>query len=178
MPQAPGTACATLPVPCAAAEACCLPGGTCADVTDAACVAQGGTPQGPGTTCALSPCAGARPGWVADGAARAGTPLTVRRSATPPQLDLAWGASCSASHVDYAIYEGVIGTYYSHVPLQCSTADATSATISPSAADSRYYLITPVTASAEGSLGVDSFGVERPQAATSPCHAAQDIGCP
>ena len=32
-------------------QACCLPDGTCADLTHDACVARGGDPQGPGTDC-------------------------------------------------------------------------------------------------------------------------------
>lgn len=37
---------------CCNEEACCLPDGTCADLSRAECLAQGGTPQGCGTKCA------------------------------------------------------------------------------------------------------------------------------
>ncbi|HNQ24829.1 MAG TPA: C25 family cysteine peptidase, partial [Phycisphaerae bacterium] len=40
------------PVP----EACCLPDGSCADLTPAACASQGGTPWGGGTSCATVSC--------------------------------------------------------------------------------------------------------------------------
>lgn len=38
-------------------RACCLPGGTCMNLPPATCIAQGGTPQGPGVLCASNPCA-------------------------------------------------------------------------------------------------------------------------
>jgi len=44
---------------CAAAEACCIPGVGCDDLTPAACLTAGGTSQGPGTVCATTECAGA-----------------------------------------------------------------------------------------------------------------------
>ncbi len=37
-------------------EACCFSDGTCADMFPPDCVVQGGTPQGPGTDCATTPC--------------------------------------------------------------------------------------------------------------------------
>ena len=43
-------------------EACCLPDGTCADLTRAECLAQGGTPQGCGTKCADVECGADCPG--------------------------------------------------------------------------------------------------------------------
>src|SRR6185295_723915 len=40
----------------ASREACCLPNGTCQDLTSSQCQAAGGAPQGPGTTCATTTC--------------------------------------------------------------------------------------------------------------------------
>ncbi|MBK8913180.1 MAG: hypothetical protein IPM64_01030 [Phycisphaerales bacterium] len=40
-----------------ACQACCLPGGGCADVRPADCLVMGGTPQGAGTLCATTICA-------------------------------------------------------------------------------------------------------------------------
>ncbi|UCG58974.1 MAG: PASTA domain-containing protein, partial [Phycisphaerales bacterium] len=37
-------------------QACCLPDGTCRDLTTQECLAQGGIPQGQGTTCATTDC--------------------------------------------------------------------------------------------------------------------------
>src|SRR6185436_7320748 len=52
----------------------------------------------------------ATPGAVPDGAPE--TPLTVTTNGSDLTLD--WGVSCAASGVDYAIYQGTIGNYYSH----------------------------------------------------------------
>jgi hypothetical protein len=104
-------------------------------------------------------------------------PLRVVKSAVVPELDISWSDSCSPSHSDYAIHEGSIGAYYSHVGLMCSTANLTSATLAPGAT-SRYYIAVALTASHEGSYGLDSFGVERPVSTSGTCAPLQDIGCP
>jgi len=85
---------------------------------------------------------------------------------TPGNLDLSWGASCSGSSPDYAVDEGIVGTWYSHAPLRCTTASALSATITPSGGN-RYYLIAPVLNDFTGSLGTNSAGAERPDAEPS-----------
>jgi hypothetical protein len=46
----------TLDTPCPRDGACCLPDGTCTDVTSAACAALGGAPQGAGTACGTTAC--------------------------------------------------------------------------------------------------------------------------
>lgn len=40
---------------CSAVEACCMPGGYCAELQRSCCTASGGTPGGPGSTCPSSP---------------------------------------------------------------------------------------------------------------------------
>ncbi len=42
--------------PCGASQACCLPDGTCVDTSEVCCRETGGTPQGPGTSCATFSC--------------------------------------------------------------------------------------------------------------------------
>ena len=37
-------------------QACCYPNGVCADLAPATCLSTGGSPQGVGTTCTLTPC--------------------------------------------------------------------------------------------------------------------------
>jgi hypothetical protein len=76
-------------------------------------------------------------------------------------LQLSWGASCVPTDVDYEVYEGAIGSYYSHAPVLCSTSGATSTTIVP-AGYSTYYLVVPRSAQREGSFGLDGAGAERP----------------
>ena len=117
------------------------------------------------------PClAAAHPGRVPDGAEVPGTPLLVARNGSAPSyLDLSWSASCSSSAIDYAIYQGQIGSWTSHAPLTCSTGGALAATIAPGSGD-RYFLVVPLEATTEGSYGVDSAGAARPPS-PSPCRS-------
>jgi glucose/arabinose dehydrogenase len=117
------------------------------------------------------------PGRVPDGGPVPGTPLTVAKSvAIPGSLDLAWGASCGPTAFDYAVYEGAIGSWYSHTGIVCGTAGARAATIAP-APGNRYYLVVPMDDQSEGSYGTASSGAERPrpgghcrtQRNTTPC---------
>jgi hypothetical protein len=174
-PQGQGTACAT--ANCPGPEACCMPDGSCTDSLATDCTAAGGSPRGAGTTCATENCAVAlKPGYVPNGATRAGNPLRVVKAAAAGDLTLTWDTSCSASATDYAIYEGTIGTWYSHSGLACSTANALTFTVTP-AAGSHYYVVVPLTTTDEGSYGMDSRGNERPVAATGACRPTQLLGC-
>ncbi len=103
-----------------------------------------------------------------------GTPLSMRK-AGGTLLTLAWGPSCRSGDVDYEVYEGILGSFTSHVPVHCSTGGATSATISPSS-ESHYYLVVP-TAGVEGSYGRNSFGLERP-ASDFACVSQAIANCP
>jgi hypothetical protein len=79
-------------------------------------------------------------------------------------LTLNWGSSCAPSDADYEVYEGSLtGPFvYSHTSKLCSTGGATMATF-PAPPGSAYYLIVPKNAVSEGSYGLKSGGVERPQ---------------
>ncbi len=116
----------------------------------------------------------------ATGAGAVGDSLRVDRSAvTPGDITLSWGASCSAYASDYAIYEGTLGSWYSHVQRTCTDtgADLTE-DLTPSTASS-YYLVVPLGADGEGSYGTDSTGAERPIGSGARCAAVQSIGpCP
>ena len=50
--------------------------------------------------------------------------IGVAKSGT--DVTLSWGASCTATDTDYEVYEGTLGTWYSHEPRSCTTAGATS----------------------------------------------------
>lgn len=104
-------------------------------------------------------------GAVPDGWHVPGTPLGVE-VAPGGQLRLSWGASCTASDSDYAIYQGVLGDFESHLPIACTTAGLLNATITPSAG-SAYYLVVPRNAFREGSYGLQSNGTERPEGFTT-----------
>jgi hypothetical protein len=101
--------------------------------------------------------------------------LTVSASAGG-DLTLSWGVSCAPSDSDYEVYEGIIGSYYSHTARLCSTGGATTITFSP-AGPNRYYLVVPRNVQREGSYGTSSTGAERP-APPSACLIQQLDACP
>ena len=97
-------------------------------------------------------------------ASEPGSVPTVRidKSASiPGDLSVSWDASCAAPGPDYAIYEGVVGTWYAHAAVRCGTAGALAATLTPGNGN-RYYLIAPMRGGLTGSLGTNASGVERP----------------
>jgi hypothetical protein len=103
-------------------------------------------------------------GSVPDGAGGTG-PLLVDRD-PGGTLRLTWSPACLPAAADYAVYEGTIGDFTSHVPLVCSTSGATAATIAPGAGD-RYYLVVPNDGAVEGSYGRGSESWPRPPSATA-----------
>ncbi len=128
---------------------------------------------GPDPPPAFPPCAApGAPGRLTD-------PLAVNRSPTFfNRLVLSWGPSCSAGAEDYAIYEGQLGNWYSHLPVDCSDdgADLTEEIIT--APGDRYYLVVPINPTEEGSYSTNGDGGERPVGASA-CVAAQSIdACP
>jgi hypothetical protein len=115
------------------------------------------------------------PGGVPGSDGLPGTPLTVAPAAAG-DITLAWGSACSAGASDYEIYEGAIGTYYSHLAKFCSTGGLTSKTFTP-ASGSRYYLVVARNALREGSYGSASSGVPRPQGSGA-CLIREPAACP
>jgi hypothetical protein len=92
-------------------------------------------------------------------------------------ITLDWFPSCSVDDIDYEVYEGTIGTWYSHQSVTgfCMTG-GTTATFN-AAAGNRYYLVVPTNGATEGSYGVDGLAAERPIGAQQ-C-AVQVLGnCP
>ncbi len=97
-----------------------------------------------------------------DGPPGNATKLKVQKSSTSPgSLVLSWTASTCARVTDYAIYEGTIGSWYSHSNLTCSTGGSTTADITPGSGNT-YYIIVPENKIVEGSYGTNSSGNERP----------------
>jgi len=107
--------------------------------------------------------------------------LRVGKSlSTPGNIRLSWGASCSTGASDYGIFEGTIGDYTSHISAVCTDLGGDRvAEIIPQSISS-YYLVVPLTGTAEGSYGRDSNGFERPPAPTiDRCRVTQITGtCP
>jgi hypothetical protein len=91
-------------------------------------------------------------------------------------VTLSWDGSCVATDADYAVYEGALGAFTSHVPRLCSTAGARSAALALPAGDA-YWLVVPRNAAAEGSYGQDGGGAERPPAVAA-CLPASVAACP
>jgi hypothetical protein len=120
---------------------------------------------------------GAPAGAVPDGDDRPGTQLTLAKG-TGGTIDLAWGASCLPGDNDHGIYEGLLGSFGSHVPVTCFAGASTSASVTPGAGN-RYYVVVPANASFEGSYGLDSSGTERAVSA-APClpQSTGDPVCP
>lgn len=118
----------------------------------------------------------AAPGTVPDGATVPGTELKVTKL-LGGNIQITWGASCSASANNHAVYEGTlpIAGVYNHTSRNCSLGNVLSASLAPSAGN-RYYLIVPETAANEGSYGRATGGAERPQGGGA-CKP-QLLGCP
>lgn len=139
------------------------------------------TATGPGgSTSEFSACLSAAgppgSGRVPDGSDLGSSPLTVSREGSG-DLALSWSESCHPNDADYEVYEGELGMVYSHAPVTCSTAGATTHTFTP-AAGARYYLVVPTNGSIEGSYGLDSDLAERPSLAGA-CHPQQiGVNCP
>lgn len=91
-------------------------------------------------------------------------PVTITLDkATPVGCDLCniiinWSPSCSEGGEDYGIYQGTIGTWYSHSSIVCTDTGANlTETLTPGAGN-RYYLVVAHNAKAEGSYGNCSAG--------------------
>lgn len=114
-------------------------------------------------------------GEVPDAGALPGDPLLVSRTGTT--LTLSWDTSCSLSDHDYEIYEGSIGSNYSHTQKLCTTGGATSISFAEPVG-SVYYLVVPKNAVSEGSYGRNSSGVERPQGLIACLPQQAALTCP
>jgi hypothetical protein len=96
-----------------------------------------------------------------DGIFNGAPPMTIAKE-PGGELTLMWDVSCNGADEDYAVYEGEFGFWNTHVPKLCSTGGMIEATIEPEPGP-RYFIVVPHNWTFEGSYGVDSFSVERPQ---------------
>jgi hypothetical protein len=103
--------------------------------------------------------AGVAAGRVPDGDSVPGAQLQIDKAGA--DLSLTWSGSCVAADTDYAIYAGSVGNFSSHLPVLCTTAGATSATLTPQPGN-RFFVVVPTSSNREGSYGVDSAGQPRP----------------
>ena len=89
--------------------------------------------------------------------------ITIAKVAgLPNDLTLSWTTSCSGGADDYGIYEGKIGSWTSHVSIDCSDDFSDLSEQITTSATSNYYLVVPHNTNDEGSYGLDSGSVERP----------------
>ncbi len=111
------------------------------------------------------------PGHVPDGSD--GAPLLVGKNPAGG-LDLSWATACGTTANDYSIHAGTLGSWYDHDAVACSTGSSLQSTIGVTSGDS-YYLIAPLSNTAEGGYGEDSGGGQRPPSSgvcrptNSPC---------
>lgn len=93
-------------------------------------------------------------------------------------LRIQWSASCSAGAEDYGIYEGALGSWYSHTQVDCSDSGADLMEDIGTTSGNRYYLVTAHNVNDEGSYGQDSAGSEIPVGALV-CQSPQVLNpCP
>lgn len=118
----------------------------------------------------------ANPGRVYEGTVYP-FPITLAKSTvTPGNVIISWSPSCSSGAEDYGVYEGTLGTWYSHVavtPVAGTACVDTFADLMEEIAPSgpaMYYLVVPHNVAEEGSYGDDRVNgrvpltLERPQA--------------
>ncbi len=129
----------------------------------------------PKLTIDFSPPAASPAGKVPDGDDVSGTPLVLAKG-LGGAVDLQWGVSCLGTDTDFAVYEGSLGAFTSHVPVVCSTTNLPMASLVPSAGN-RYFIVVPRNASREGSYGRSSANVERPPSGAA-CLPQALAACP
>jgi hypothetical protein len=108
---------------------------------------------------------------------------SVEGASAPPfhrrsDIVVSWAQSCADGAEDYGIYEGTIGTWYSHTMKDCSDAGGDRTEPITPGAGNRYYLVVARNALVEGSYGQATSGAERPVGAAV-CAASQVVtACP
>jgi hypothetical protein len=128
-----------------------------------------------GTAWSLSPFAVMIEG-TDGGAGDVGDSLSIAH-AGGGDITLSWATSCAATDTDYSVYEGTLGSWYSHIARLCSTDGATNVTVTPQPA-SAYYLIVPRNQAFEGSYGKASSGADIPPGGNA-CEAQRVLSaCP
>jgi len=115
-------------------------------------------------------------GCVPDG--RSGPALRVDRG-SGGTLVVTWGASCSPTTANYAIYQGTLSALragtWDHAPVTCAAGIDFTETIVPGAV-STFYLVAPTAAGKEGVLGSSSSGALRPSSAAA-CAPRETTSC-
>lgn len=106
------------------------------------------------------------------------SPLLLGKTGDPQLVQLDWSPSCGPGTTDYAVRQGTLGNWFDDDAVVCSTGGALSwqVDLPPGPA---YFLIVPLSPTAEGSYGRTSSGAERPASASTPCRPVQTLNaCP
>jgi hypothetical protein len=114
-------------------------------------------------------------GEVPDGTGAGERPIRFRRLG-PDLWVMMWDPGCAPNDEDFAIYQGSVGDFASHVPLMCSTGGINFVSFTPDAGD-LYYLVVPLSVTREGSYGLDGFDIPRP-VSTNACKPQAVEACP
>lgn len=105
---------------------------------------------------------------------------SVRLSKGPlgADLEFSWGTGCSVGAEDAAIYAGTLGSWYSHVAVDCHDDGGDRSESVPMPSGSTYYLVVPQNPDVEGLYGASSGGIQRPRGGGA-CRVGQAITpCP
>ena len=113
-------------------------------------------------------------GTIPDGTEVPGELLTVDR-APEDEITLSWDSSCIPGDVDYHVYGGTLGDFYTHTELACTTGGATKHRLTPGGGYA-FYLVVPRNANFEGSFCLDGANSERPTSGNA-CMAQELDGC-
>jgi hypothetical protein len=118
-------------------------------------------------------------------------PILMSKSlVTPGNIVISWAPSCSSGAEEYGIFEGTIGSWYTHKDIFCNDVDGLpySEDFAPTTATTNYYyLVVPHDFVDEGAYGLDydptrvPQRIERPQASamTDRCYVPQVVSaCP
>jgi len=97
-------------------------------------------------------------------------PSLMAERTSPTQIRLTWNVSCTpAGAGDYGIFEGALGSWYSHTALTCLDTSHDLAEVVTTTAGDHYYLVVPYRSGKEGSYGTTSGGAEIPPGGPAFC---------
>jgi hypothetical protein len=113
------------------------------------------------------------PGAVPDGDHVAGAQMTVRPGLSPGEVIVDWQPTCDAN--DHAIYFGSLGSFASYTDAVCDAGMSGSWSLTPPGGN-LFWVVVGVSGLREGSYGVDSGVVERPDDGGAHCGYVQDLG--
>jgi hypothetical protein len=95
-------------------------------------------------------------------------------------LRLSWDPSCSSDVIDHVVYEGNLDALRSgtwdHAPMTCTAGPDLAEYVYPGYGN-HYYLVAPRAGSVEGSLGVNSAGLPRPESSSACAPRETDSIC-